>query len=135
PGLRLWRDVSDAMGISDRADVEVSHYSSKSRMVAFRARFGSEPSPLVRIYAVERDDDAASRGGAPSIEPLLGRDALLALIRASYSFDASDRRALKRDFGFVAELATHVPIRRLRVPHDLTRLAAVREAVLSDLRN
>jgi hypothetical protein len=135
PGLRLWRDVSDAMGISGRSDVKVSHYSEKSRMVAFSTRFASKPAPLVRIYAVERDDDATSSTAPPSIEPLLGRDALLPLIRASYSFDVTDRRALKRDFDFLAALATSVPVRRLRVVHDLTRLSAVREAVLSDLDN
>lgn len=134
PGLRLWRDVSDAMGISARTDVKVTHYSEKSRMVAFSTRFASKPAPLVRIYALERDD-AASPTAPPSIEPLLGRDALLPLIRASYSFDVTDRQALKRDFDFVAALATSVPVRRLRVPHDLTRLSAVREAVLSDLDN
>jgi hypothetical protein len=135
PGLRLWRDVSDAMGISGRSDVKVTHYSDKSRMVAFSNRFASKPAPLVRIYALERDDDATSPTAPPAIEPLLGRDALLPLIRASYSFDVTDRRALKRDFDFVAALATSVPVRRLRVVHDLTRLSAVREAVLSDLDN
>ncbi|MGH7950077.1 MAG: hypothetical protein ACREQF_12685, partial [Candidatus Binataceae bacterium] len=135
PGLRLWRDVSDAMGISDRTDVKVSHYSEKSRMVAFGARFATKPSPLVRIYSVERADDATSRGDVPYIEPLLGRDALLPLIRASYTFDVTDQRALKRDFDFVAFLATRVPVRRLRIPNDLARISAVREAVLTDLRN
>jgi len=135
PGLRLWRDACEALGIADRVGVKVSHYSAKSRMLTFGARFVRAPQPLVRIYALDRGDLASSAAEAPFIEPLIGRDAFFQLVRASYTFDATDRRALKRDFAFLASLASDVGVRRLRVPNDFALLPAVREAVLADLDN
>lgn len=113
----------------------VTHYSSKRRIatVADSHGFPQQPRPLVRIYRLIRAESEAEGVDAPVIDPMPAREAFLELVSASFPLDTTDQVMLQRHFRFMERVMALVPLRRLRVPNDLNSLAAVREAVLSDL--
>jgi hypothetical protein len=136
PGLRLWGDALAALGGARAPSRPVAHYTSKRRL---RARERRTPRlaarhPLARVYALA-PPAAGERGApaAPRLERLSRREGLVELIAAAFRLDIADRGMLARQFGFLARVASRVPVRRLRVPRDFAGLPAVRAAILADL--
>ena len=70
---------------------------------------------------------------SPVIEPIEPREAFIELFSSSFLLDFTDSEMLTRNFQLMEKVAATVPVRRLKVPNDLTALDAVREAVLADL--
>ncbi len=136
PGLRLWGDALAALGGARAPSRPVAHYTSKRRL---RTREGRTPRlaaryPVARVYAlappaVEKRGEPA----APRIERLSRREGLMELIAAAFRLDIADRGMLARQFDFLARVASRVPVRRLRIPHDFAVLPAVRASILADL--
>ena len=67
------------------------------------------------------------------IEPIEPREAFIELLSSSFLLDFTDPEMLTRHFQLMEKVAATVPVRRLKVPNDLSALAAVREKVLADL--
>ncbi len=134
PGLRLWDDSVDALGL--RADVtqSVAGYMPKHRVVIEDRANGltAGSHPLARVYCINRRPRAAGFE-MPSVEPLEGKDALIELVSRSWMCDPTDKTALVKHFRFFESLAKHVAVRKLRVPDDIALLPDVRRAVLADL--
>ncbi len=119
PGLRLHESSCSLLD-----GMAAAPYASKWRLVPV-APFAPGEAPLARLYALERGDVAA-------IEPLAPREAFMRLVAAAFRLDPTDRRAVERQHGFLGRLLARVPLRRLRVPQGIERVAEARAAVLSD---
>jgi hypothetical protein len=114
PGVRLWRG------------------SRKSRWLppAGLATFPSAPAPLIRVYRVDRESDAAH--GRSRLERMSMRDAVMELVASTFRFDGDDRLALTKEFEMCDRISRIVPVRRLLIregEHD----AVGRDLVLADL--
>jgi hypothetical protein len=139
PGLRLWEDALGALCEDADAPRPVAHYTSKQRLIP-HGDLGEFPSghyPLIGIYCLvrptEMDDGSALTD--PLIERLSCRDGFIELIPSVFRLDITDRTMLARQFRFLQEIVSHVPIRRLRLPNAFSSLAAVREAIIADLKD
>jgi hypothetical protein len=127
PGLRLLPDPL-AILFADRTDAApVAHYSEKRRLDRNDAQItlATSPQPLRGLYVL---DTAADIG----ISGVPDREAFMAVLRASFQLHLDDSERSRELFWRVAALVDAVPVRRLSLPRDFTRLAAACEAVLED---
>lgn len=85
--------------------------------------------PVARVYVLDR---GACRG-AVRVQPLSPREAFVALVSHSRNFAETARARLHNQLQVCGWLANRVPVRRLTYPSGLSRLAAVRGAILEDL--
>ena len=94
-----------------------------------RASFSPESLPLGLIYLfAPRSDDA----GAPRVEEMRPREALLTLVQNTYMNWLLDREQRAVEFDTLSRLVQQVPVRRI-VPHrDPVRIAALCELIQKD---
>ena len=112
-----------------RGPQRVASYTDKRRLGPHHGlRFCHEEAPVARIYVLtdETVDD-------PVVASLSRRDAVMALLSQSFVLDGLDGPRLAAQLAWISELTGTVPVRVLRRPRDLGRLAAVRRAVYRDL--
>jgi hypothetical protein len=136
PGLRLWDDSVEVLGLRNHVTQSVAGYMPKHRVVIEDRANGlaAKRRPLARVYCLNRRPRAAGFD-TPWVEPLEGKDALMELVSRSWMCDPTDKTALVQRFRFFASLAKQVAIRKLHVPDDIALLPDVRRAVLADLAN
>ncbi len=95
--------------------------------------FHAAAAPLGRLYLPERLDGETAGGGV-RISPVPARQAVVELLRRSFSpyiVEAAGLQAARLEA--FARLVREVPVRRLVYPPGMAGLPAVREAVLADL--
>lgn len=118
-GVRLREDAVAAVGASNDGWPSLG----KTELDVPRTR---APVRLARLYVLEP---------GPSIEvtPLRTRDALVALAANAHRLDPTDKRLLTEEVAFFETIARAVPMRRLQVPRDFSKLPDVKTAILRDL--
>lgn len=136
PQMRLWPDEArHFLGNTERLK-RVHPNFNKFRIHVENDGLGTfcqTAQPLACIYVPDRRDPA-SWGSDIQFKPLSQRDALLELIR--YSFSAIIVEALgwqTRRLESLTRLIQRVPLRRLIYPSGFEYLPAVRKAILEDL--
>jgi hypothetical protein len=112
PGLRLWRDAVQELGLTSEPDRTVAHYTDKCRIDGDALRFRSRSSPLRALFVLGR---RRATGNQTRVAALRPRDRLMALTPYTYLMDVEDRGQLARMFGNLSGLVTHVPVFRLNV--------------------
>jgi len=127
PGLRLFpgplRNIFD-----DGAAVQpVAHDTEKRRLDVHRTELAIARGarPLAALYVLASGPEIA-------IEPLSERAAFMALVAATFQLHLEDPVRSRDLFDAIAALRAAVPVRRLAYPRDFSRLASVREALLTD---
>jgi hypothetical protein len=127
PGLRLLPDPLAILFADRTVAAPVAHYSDKRRLDRNDAQLtlATGPQPLRGLYLL---DTAADIG----IAPVPDREAFVALLRASFQLHLDDPERSGELFWRVAALLDAVPVRRLSLPRDFTRLGAVCKALLED---
>lgn len=115
PRLRLWPDsVAGLFGDAESMPRIVPTW--EKRFVDLSCApfaFQREPLPLASVYLL----DASM--GAPAIEPVATRDALVRIVAETYATYLLDRERRASEFGFLASMVDRVPVRRLRRGSDL----------------
>jgi hypothetical protein len=130
PGVRLWPETADAMFGEGKPLAEVAHYTEKRRLdgdagIAFCTR----PAVLRRVYFLTPPGEA-EQAAEVRIEPLSSRDAVVELVKYTYLIDVTDRQRLRQEFERLSRVAVQPLFYRLAFPHDFSRLAEVRQAIL-----
>jgi hypothetical protein len=93
------------------------------------ARFEPEEQPLGVIYLLAPRTPVK---GAPRIEQLSPREALLGLVQNTYMNWLLDRKQRAAEFDFLSRLVTRIPVRRI-VPHsDPERISLLCDLIASD---
>jgi hypothetical protein len=97
-----------------------------------RAKFRTQKCLLGAVYLLSpRTVDAL----APRIEEISARQSLLELVQNTYMSWLLDREQRAAQFELLSHLVTSVPVRRI-VPHgDPSRIAALCELIVADLRS
>jgi hypothetical protein len=137
PGMRLGRDALEALSAGSGVTTPVSDLNSKLRALESPSAkdFPREAVVLSRIYRVVRPKDGEAVISSPMIEPIEPREAFVELLSSSFLLDFADSEMLARHFQLMERVAAIVPVKRLRIPNDLSALGAVRAAVLGDLNH
>jgi hypothetical protein len=136
PGLRLWEDARFYLFGDNGTYGSVAHYTDKRRVEIEKIpkAYCTGSKPLRRIYAIAEASKDKDKSNIV-IEKLTARESFMALVRCAFKFDITDRRMLKRQFHFLERMISTVSVRRLTFPRDFKFLAAVREAILKDLKD
>lgn len=136
PGVRLWDDALNALGVERSRSLPVAHYASKRRPVVENHPdyFPTTAQPVVRIYSLVRPtEEEHGDSTEPHIEHLSPRSGFVELLESTFMLDRTDRAMWLRQFHCLDRLASHVPIKRLHVPNGFTSLPAIRQTILEDL--
>jgi hypothetical protein len=138
PALRLWPDEAQHF-LGHYEDLPLVHPELAKRRVpvgpdGFGA-FCDVAQPLACLYLPERRDPAA-RETAVEITPVSLRDAVIELVRHSFTARLVEALGLQAQrLDFFARLVRHVPLRRLVYPSGFEHLPSVRNAILKDLES
>ena len=139
PAIRLWPDSLQGLSQPLSTVHPISPDTDKHYLLldSQAGEFQSRPVPLRRIYILNPDDDPADpdNPAAVAIQPISGREAVIALVRNSYRLALGDSQHISKEFDRLVRLVTRVSVSRLYYPYDLGLLPQVQEAILNDLRD
>jgi hypothetical protein len=129
PRLRLWPEsVEGLFGEAARLPPIVAGWDKRFLDLAEAPfRFQREPLPLAAIYLLD------ASAGAPGIEPVAPRDAVMSIVADTFATYVLDRERRAREFDFITRLVEAVPVRRLRRGGSLADAAAICDLVSSDV--
>lgn len=129
PRLRLWSDTAAALFGDAEALPRITPGWDKRFLDLRAAAFGFQEGPveLASVYLLEEGESVA-------IQPMALRDALIALVGQTYACKLLDPTMRSDEFDVLARLVEHVPVRRLVRSSRFDDVAALRLAVLRDVR-
>lgn len=96
-----------------------------------RCQFAGKPAPLAAIYVM---GERLPAGSSPRIEPVVGAQAVVALLTNHYGVRPPDPQARAAEFREITRVAA-TPIRRVHRAADLARVGDLCQAVLDDFRS
>jgi hypothetical protein len=131
PRICLWPDsVSNLLGSAQALPLLTPVW--EKRFLALdgtRATFSSQELPLGAIYLFTH---RSRLEGAPLIQPMSAREALLHLVQNTYMNWLLDRQQRAVEFEFLAQLVQKVPVRRI-IPHsDPHKISDLCHLIVSD---
>lgn len=134
PSMRMWPDQAEYF-LGHYAHLEIVHpLLSKRRVHVGPDGFGTfcdEEQPLTALFIPERGNS----GKDIIIERISARDALLELIRNSFSARIVEALGLQpQRMNFFARMVTWVPVYRLVYPEGFHRISGVRDVVLKNMK-
>jgi len=133
PQMRMWPDEAEYFMGSCTGLLRVLPEYTKRRIPVGPPAFGrfcSRKQPLKVLYLPERRDE----DGPIRIDALLQKDALIELVRNSFSARTLSALGLEgARMQSLANVAAHVPVRRLIYPSGFHRLAEVRKFLEKDI--
>ncbi|MBW2732614.1 MAG: hypothetical protein JRH20_09480 [Deltaproteobacteria bacterium] len=135
PGCRLWDDSLGALGEAQEA-LEVSHYSTKRRVVPSQDDMSRWPQPE-HLQAVFLLNDPTKGEGQREVEVegVRGVRAVMALVEHCFHLDVKDRRRMASQFDELSSLvSSSCRFYHLRYPRDHQRLHEVHAAIVEAAR-
>jgi hypothetical protein len=115
----------------DPDGLPVLHARVQKRARTAQQGFSTDPVPLKRLYVL-------STGETIAVEKIRGSQGLIDILPHAYNSDLvnaiGSASLCQWHFKTCANLVRRVPVRVLRRPGDLRRLAEVTDAVLDDAR-
>jgi len=137
PQMRLWPDQAEHFLVHFE-DLELVHPEASKRTVSVGPEglgaFCDVPQPLRCFYILSRRDPEEA-GTAVEITPVSPRDALIELVRYSFSTRLLTALGLQpRRLNDLAQIAGQVPMRRIRYPSGLEHLPRICATILEDVR-
>jgi hypothetical protein len=133
PCMRMWPDEAQFF-LGQHEDLEIVHpWYGKRRVIVGEDGFGrfcGTKQPIKALYIPKRLDNAID----VTIEPVPPRDALIELVRNSFSISIVESLGLEvQRMMFFSRMVVQVPMRRLLYPSGFKNLRRVNEAILEDL--
>jgi hypothetical protein len=129
--LSLERDAADALPLNGTPSVWFPSRSKGSKLWidadALPGGFATEPARLSAIYVLEPRDASRTR---PEVVALPARSAAVALMQQVYGVDWIGQPTAEL-LRHCTEVASRLPVARLRQPHDLAALADTAELLLA----
>ena len=130
-GVRLWPDSIDAVVGGKYELQEMSHYSSKKRLLLADVDSTDKNAeiPIAALFLLASPPHAA-KTETVDLETVDGARIVAELLRHSFSLDVSDKKATAIKFANVGAIAASgLPVYQLTYPRSHAALDAVRTAV------
>ncbi|OFW26913.1 MAG: hypothetical protein A3H97_21935 [Acidobacteria bacterium RIFCSPLOWO2_02_FULL_65_29] len=131
PRIKLFPSVASKLLGSRAEGVPMHHQTPKLVLPLGTGQALGRPVPLRAIYVLSRPVGDA-RSCRARVEPLLGREAFLGVIRGLFNLIALDRERSANQFALAARLVNDVAVRRLIYPRRLSALSDVCDTLLAD---
>jgi hypothetical protein len=136
PAMRMWPEEAQHF-LGHYADLELVHPMLSKRHISVGSggfgTFYNTPRPLACIYLPERNGPADRRGDS-QITPIPPRDAVLELVRHSFTPRAVEALGLQPTrLATFTRLVQGIPVRGLAYPSGFENLPSVLDAILQDL--
>lgn len=126
PQMKLWPDAATSLGEAIEM-MPVLHPRLEKRAHRIESGFRRAPVALARVYVL-------ADGECCEIEAITGQEALLELVRHSYTVRLLEATGAREShFRQCGRLVQLIPIRRLRRPKDLAQLPDLTRLVEDDL--
>jgi hypothetical protein len=133
PRLKLFPKTAKRFFGAAAAPVRMNPVTRKQIIPLTPEQTCSHPVTLRTIYVLAGPDEMR-RQRKVRIEPIIGREAFLALVANTFNSLIDDSARLRRQIIETARFLEAVPVKRLSFPRLLARLPDVREAILTDSR-
>lgn len=128
PRINLWPDSVRALFGSKDALPRITPTWDKRYLALDQNghRFQSSPLPLGAIYILgEREAQLT----APVIEEVVGGEAIMTLVANTYVNYLLDNGMRAREFDVLSRVLANVPVRRVRIPADPSKVFALCESI------
>lgn len=124
PRIKLW---SETIQLFEKDVEKYPLINSKSdKRSYFVNNFSKNIMPLKRVYIIENDEKT-------SLEPINPHNALIELLRNSYSANIFQKTDQATNLGNYGQIVKNVPIKTLTVIRSLNKLSEIIEVVEKDL--
>lgn len=136
PQMRMWPETA-TYAVGAYEGLPALYPAGEKRRLRIGAesfgQFCATPQPVAVCYLPERRDPTVAEG-AVEISALSPAEALYALVKQAFLFEANQRLgAHQQRLRFWSQFVRQTPVKRLRYPEGFVHLAAVRQAILADL--
>jgi hypothetical protein len=135
PSMRMWPDQAKYfLGSYEQLDLVDPSYSKRLVPVGPGdfGTFCSEAQPLKVLYIPEKQ----SSGDEIVIEPITPSDAFFEMVKNSFTARIVEALGLQpQRMSFFADMASQIPLRRLRYPKGFHYLSRVSDAILEDFES
>jgi hypothetical protein len=126
PSIRLWDDSRTELLTAASETALPLDYTPKARLLANnQLAFCDEARPLKALYFL-----GEGLVGTVTIQPIVGREAMIELVRHSFLLDIEEREMMTHHFETLAEMAKRHMFFSLDYPRRYDLLSAVRERVI-----
>lgn len=123
PAVRLWPDSANQLMTGATTQDLVAHYSDKQRFAT--AQIESDWLPVAQGYVLgSAADEIIMRRLGP-------REAVVALLEATFRLDVANHTLLQTEFDLLVRLVQTVPLERLHYPRDYARLPEVVQRIIA----
>ena len=133
PRLKLFPKMASRFFGAAATHVRMNAVTHKQIIPLTREQTCAHPVTLRAIYVLTGPDEMRRQRGV-RIEPIIAREAFLALVGNTFNSLIDDSARLRRQIVETAGFLDAVPVKRLSFPRLLARLPEVREAILTDSR-
>lgn len=132
PRVNLWAESAQALFGAAQALPRISPGWDKHFMpLDQESQFETRSLPLGAIYAVQR---CGAKLAVPIVEEVTGAEVFLALLGNTYMNYLPDPELQRAEFEVLGRLSQQVPVRRVRVPDDPSRLFDVCKTISADVK-
>jgi hypothetical protein len=131
PRLKLFAPVAEQMLPVETQCAPMNPDSKKVIVPLERSGVYAGPVPLHGFFVL---DEPERDGVEPRIDVLVGAQAFLELVRATFNTRLLDARRLHRQFFTAQDWIDRIPVRRLGYPRTFNMLERVCEALVTDVR-
>lgn len=133
PRVNLWPDsVRTLLGSEDALPRITSTWDKRYLALDGNGRhFQASPLPVGAIYLLGDREDGLS---APEIEDVAGGEALMTLVANTYVNYLLDSEMRAHEFGVLSRVLAQVPVRRVRIPADPSKVFAFCGAIAADAK-
>ncbi len=129
-GLRLFPDSVTAVFSEAAGFTNYTPYTDKQQLFLKEEVASTQNEPRVLDAMFLLNDPTERPAETVCIEPMLGSEAMMAMIYSAFSLDPSDPKTTVSNFRNIGQaVAERLAVYRLRYPRDHKRLAEVRLAV------
>ena len=134
PEMKLWPETVVHF-LGEGIELPKVHPEIEKRWVEMGKVYGTfspDPLPLRAIYLLELDHLDQGETGV-TITPLDRKEGMMVLIKNTSQVAMLNHKLLAHRFGLYAQIATQIPIRRLRFERRFELLPLAYSAILNDL--